>query len=283
MQTQRPKYRLYPSLLDAFQGLLDYEDVANEPWNKVSEAAHTRGEYLDKEVGEYILTPDEMFSKLEQDLIDTVNRVDGEPSEAADRGTCFNEIVDCLIAHKPCAREDMEIHTLRDENDNALAIRAEMDGFTFDFDVALCKEAAEYFKDSLSQVLVEAPLETNYGTVVLYGYIDEWRLNIIYDIKTTGYYDFGKYARKWQKHVYPYCCITSGLTTEVAEFEYTVYKLTKPSHYNPVIRGTQYRESYTYDHDMTTVLLRMMCERFIEWLTAKADAGLITNKRIFNQ
>lgn len=279
----RPKYRIYPSLLDAYQNLLDYEIVANEPWNKVSEAAHIRGEHLDKEVGELVLTPDEMYEKLEQDLLDTVNRVDGEYIEAADKGTCYNEIVDCLIAHKPCTREDMTISTLRLPSGEATAIEAKMHDFKFLFDVQLCVDAANYFKGSLSQVLVEAPITTSYGDVLLYGYIDEWRHDKIYDIKTTGYYDFGKFAHKWQKHVYPYCAIESGMTTEVSEFEYTIYKLTKPSTTFPIIRGNMYKEAYTYDHKTSTTLLRTICERLIEWLIIQEKAGKIINRRIFNE
>lgn len=276
---QLPKYRIYPSLIDMYQSLLDYELVAEEAWNKVSEAAHNRGEYLDKEIGDFKLTPDEMYLKLEQDLLDAVNRVDGEPSEAADKGTCFNEIVDCLIAKSPCKRKDMQIMTERNEEGTPLCITAKMDGFLFRFDVAMCRQAAKYFENSLSQVLVVAPLETKYGIVELYGYIDEWRYDKIYDIKTTSYYNFGKFERKWQKHVYPYCALASGMTEEVTEFEYSVWKLTKTT----PIRGEFYKETYNYDHAKSTIMLRNICERIIEWLIAKDNQGLITNRRIFNE
>ncbi len=279
----QPKFRIYPSLLDAFQNLLDYELVAEEAWNKVSEAAHDRGEHLDKEVGDYVLSPDEMYDHLEQTLLDSVNRVDGVPSEAADKGTCFNEVVDCLIHNIPCGREDMTITSLRTDEGYPYAIRATLDGFEFLFDVNLCRKAARYFAGSLSQVMLQAPISTKYGEVLLYGYLDEWRHDKIYDIKTTGYYNYGKFERKWQKHVYPYCAIESGLTTEVSEFEYTIYKLTKPTSTNKIIRGEQYKECYTYDHETSTIALRMMCERFIEWLITQDEAGNITHRRIFNQ
>ena len=66
------KYRIYPSLLDKFQELLDYEKVAEEDWNKISESAIERGEYPGYDVGDYKLTPDEMYVKLESDLINSL-------------------------------------------------------------------------------------------------------------------------------------------------------------------------------------------------------------------
>ena len=63
------RYRIYPSLLDSFAQMLDYEVVAEEMWNKKD--------------GEYVLTPDEMYDKLEKELIATINREPHEPIEAA--------------------------------------------------------------------------------------------------------------------------------------------------------------------------------------------------------
>lgn len=269
MPALRPDYRIYPSLLDLFQSLLDYEIVVEEPWNRVN--------------GEYKLTADEMYDKLDCELLDAVNRVPHDPSEAADKGTCFNEIVDCLIHHRPCTRSDMQIRSLRREG-VAYGIEAEMNDFHFVFDVGLCTEASRYFKGAVSQVLLSAPINTPYGCVELYGYADEWVRDKIYDIKTTSYYNFGKFERKWQRHVYPYCAIESGMTDCVSEFEYTIYRLIKPSEYtNGIIFGEKYKEAYTYDHKASTAALRTICSRFIEWLRFKDAQGLITNRKIFNE
>lgn len=261
----QPKFRIYSSLLDKFQDLLDYEIVAESPWNKLGD--------------EYKLTPDEMAEKIELELLAMVYREPGIFSEAADKGTCFNEIVDCLIEKRPCRRDDMTIRTLRGDDGTPIAIEASVHDFTFKYDVALCRDAASYFKGALTQQFLKAPLGTAYGTVELYGYADEWVADKIYDIKTTGKYDFGKFERKWQRHVYPYCAIESGLTEEVSEFEYSVYQLNKA----PVIGAQFYRETYTYDHAQSTMLLRQMCERFIEWLLQKDDEGEITDRKIFNE
>lgn len=270
----RPDYRIYPSLLDKFQSLIDYELEAEEPWNTVSDNAHRNGKYLDKETGDYILSPDEMYTRIEAELIDTINRCPRVPVEAADKGTAFNEVIDCLIENRRSSRDDCRIHSERLDSATT-AIIAEINGFTFAYDAAFCKEVAAYFKGSIPQYLTSAILPTRYGNVELYGFIDEWMPSRICDIKTTSSYTFGKYGRKWQRHVYPYCCIESGMTSQVDEFEYTVVQWDR----NPVLKGKIYREVYTYDHRKSAERLTGMAERFIHWLNFRK--AFITDSRIF--
>ena len=268
-----PNYQIYPSLLDKFQSLIDYEIEAEQPWNLVSETAHKNGKHLDKEVGDYILSPDEMYYKIEAELIDSINRVDREPSEAADKGTCFNEIVDCLIENRKSSRSDIEIHSEK-LDDNTTAIIAEMDGFSFAYDAKFCKEVANYFKGAITQHYCSANIFTKYGDVKLYGYIDEWLPNRICDIKTTSSYTFGKFENKWQRYAYPYCCIESGETTQVDEFEFTIFVWNK----TPLLTATMYKEVYTYRHKQATEKLRAIIEHFIWWLNTRKL--FITDKRI---
>lgn len=274
----QPKYRIYPSLLIAFQSLLDYEQVAEEDWNKVSEAAHNRGEYLDRDIGDYKLTPDEMYLKLEADLLDSINRIDGRFGEAAEKGTAFNEIVDCLIEHRKSSRDDCNIYSTFNES-GIKVIRAEINGFTFDFDVQLCKDVAEYFKGSLTQFYTEATMETCYGSVILYGYMDEWICNIITDIKTTGSYKWGKFEKGWQKHVYPWCAIKSGMTTKVDAFEYLVIEWAYQRKGEPIRAKDIYREVYDYNHEESGMKIRTMLESIIPWLESRRE--FIQDKRIF--
>ncbi len=269
-------YRLYPSLLDKFQSLIDYEQETEQPWNIVSEAAHKNGKHLDKEVGDYILSPDEMYVKIEKELIDQINRCPKEPNEAADKGTAFNEIVDCLIENRKSSREDISIHSEK-IGESQTAIIADMNGFRFVYDTKFCKEAARYFTGALTQYFCQATIETKYGVVELYGYIDEWLPNKICDIKTTSNYTFGKFENKWQRYVYPYCCIESGATTEVDEFEYTVYVWNR----TPILTATQYKEVYTYRHKQATEKIREIVERFIWWLNTRKH--LITDNKIFGK
>lgn len=269
-----PNYRIYPSLLDKFASLQDYEQEAEQPWNIVSENAHKQGRHLDKEIGDYVLSPDEMYTKIEAELIDTINRCDGIVIEAADKGTCFNEVVDCLAKHRACDREDIKIHS-EQISETEKAIIAEMNGFSFAFDARFCQEYAKEFVGAIQQYCCKATIDTSFGDVELYGFIDEFLPNRIVDIKTTSQYTFGKFEQKWQRYVYPYCVIEEGVATEIEEFEYSVivWKKTMP------LTGEHYREVYTYNHDKAREKIRQGVEHFLHWLNSRRH--LITDQRIF--
>lgn len=270
-EIKSPKYRIYPSVLDKFQELLDYQLVAEEPWNKVSQTAKDAGKYADKDVDDYILTPDEMQDKIENELIDFINRVPHEPSEAADKGTAFNEVIDCLIANRPCGIEGMTIEKVD------LGLHVSYHGFEWLFDLDFCREFADNLSESVSQLHVSSTIETDCGLVELYGYIDEYRLNQVIDLKTTGNYEFLKFERKWQRHVYPYCLVENG--NEVQGFEYRVVVWKGGTKTSPALYGNVIPEFYTYEHEQTKVELKGMLEHFIGWLEANADR--ITDKKIF--
>lgn len=270
-------YRIYPSLLDTYQKFLD-APIEVEDFSNVTED------------GEYKRTEDEIRKGYELKLINMINRCPKVPIEAADKGTAFNEIIDCIIEHRK-PREDMVIETqyncekgAKDLYGNSIerkpiAIRAQYNGFSFLFDVDLCKELAEYYKGSLPQYLAKADIETMYGNVELYGYIDEWVRDKVYDIKTTSRYDFGKFSRSWQKEVYPYCLVKSGLIDQITSFEYTVVLLSKPSSRTPVISGKIYPEVYNFNYLLSERNIRQMVERFIAWLEYRRE--YITDKKIF--
>lgn len=240
----QPDYRIYPSLLISYQNLLDYELVAEEDWNKVTQAAHDRGEYLDREIGDYKLTPDEMYLKLECDLLDSINRIEHEPSQAASCGTAFNEIVDCLIENRKSSMPNCKIYSTKNEAGISV-IRAEIDGFTFDYDIRLCKETASQFPGSIPQYLANAIIETKFGNVYLYGYIDEWCGSKMYDIKTTSRYSWGKFEHGWQRYIYPWCVIESCDATEVESFTYYVIEWAYQAKGEPLKAKGIYKEEYT--------------------------------------
>lgn len=255
------RYRIYPSLLDKFQAFLDSDIEAEGFWN------------MDSETGEQKKTAEEIADAREQELLDAVNRVPHEPIEAADKGTCFNELVDWLNGNE--AR--VAIKRIDDGTECPPYI-CELNGFEFKFDANMTHEVAEMFNGAVCQYLCKGYLETRYGIVELYGYADEILRNKVYDIKTTSSYSFGKFERAWQKEVYPWC-LTSCDEIEILEFEYTVIQLTKPSSRNPIIGGKIYKEVYTYDHEATEKRLRAFVERFIEWLEDHRQA--ITDAKIF--
>jgi hypothetical protein len=272
-----PNYKIYPSLLDKFQRFLDADISAEEPWNTVGES--NADKHPDKGIGEFILTPDEIRDKQESELLDMINRVPHEPIEAASKGTAFNELVDCIVHNQhPKVTTTQKCY---DDNGHVVSIAASLDGFIFNFDTRLLSDAAQRFKGALSQHFTSARLLTAYGEVELYGFIDEWKLGKVYDIKTTGRYTFGDFERSWQKDLYPYCLIASGECDKdaIAEFEYSVYQLSKPSMRTPIISGKFYPEVYTFDFERSQARLVHGCERFIEWLEAHRDE--ITDAKIF--
>lgn len=272
------KYRIYPSALKGFSEMLRYEQVADEDWNKVSQAAKDRGEYPGLEAGDLKLTADEMRAKLEGDLIDSINRVPKGAMEAADKGTAFNEIVDCLIENRGSSNPDITIGSYVDEL-GMRRVRARINGQTYDYDLRLCQECAGYFKGSLPQYFVKAHMDTSAGTVEFYGYIDEWVGANVYDIKTTKKYTFGKYGEGWQHHLYPWCLVEMGLTTGIDEFTYVVIEWATQKKGEPLTAKEIYYETYTYDHAESGRRLRQIAERFIEWLELRRE--YIQDPRIF--
>lgn len=295
-----PNYRFYPTLLDKFQTFLDttaedyfYQDEDGK-WHKNYSETEDAFHYSQEEVD----------ALLKQELLDAINRVPHEPSEPASKGTALNEIVDCIIHNRKSDNKNILIKSLKGidvkrefgctdevgkpvyydywfEHIKVPCIFAEIDGFSFYFDKDFCKSIAEYFKGSLSQVFTSATIETEFGEVELYGYIDELRENKVFDLKTTSRYEFGKYSKYWQRHIYPYTLIESGACTEINSFEFTAYVLKGGTSRTPLITGVQYAEVYQYNHEQSKMLLKNICERFCQFLEDNRD--LITNKKIFNE
>ena len=295
-----PNYRFYPTLLDKFQTFLDttaedyfYQDEDGK-WHKNYSETEDAFHYSQEEVD----------ALLKQELLDAINRVPHEPSEPASKGTALNEIVDCIIHNKKSDNKNILIKSLKGvdvkrefgctdevgkpifydywfEHIKVPCIFAEIDGFSFYFDKDFCKSIAEYFKGSLSQVFTSATIDTEFGEVELYGYIDVLRENKVFDLKTTSRYEFGKYSKYWQRHIYPYTLIESGACTEINSFEFTAYVLKGGTSRTPLITGVQYAEVYQYNHEQSKMLLKNICERFCQFLEDNRE--LITNKKIFNE
>ena len=315
MSQQQPNYAFSPSLLDAFQRMVDtkvedffYQDETGAwhlNWNETEETLH----YSEEEVD----------ALLKQEFIDKVNKVPTPPSEAASKGTAFNEIVDCLVKKCKPSNPSIVIKTIRSGEDlfdartkpalilvngqemiDAVAtqelkkkcseefakigvpfIYAALDGFEFFFDKYFCLEAAEYFKNSICQYYTKGLLETSKGIVELHGYIDYLRQDRLFDAKTTKQYAFGNYQKKWQRYTYPFTLIESGMMNDVNSFEFTIYLMKGGSSRTPLITGTQYKEVYTYDHEQARKMLTQQCERIIEFLDE--NRSLISNMKVFGQ
>ena len=250
---KRPDYLLYATLLDAYTAYASSGELYRQYWGFSEDPA---------------LSEDEFEEKQRLSLIDRINRVPmkWEDSEAADRGTAFNEAVDCIILNRKS--EKMDMFSDRDTG----VIRAAYNSRTFVFPISLCREFAGYFSGGLPQVRTEAILPCRYGDVLLYGYIDELMPASVHDIKTTSKYSAGKFRRNWQHIVYPYCLNESG--NRVSDFEYNI----------AVIKGDKYEtftEHYAYVPERDIPRLTECVEGLIEFIEANRD--LITDRKIFNR
>lgn len=250
MSNQRPNYCFYATILDSFTQYLKSEAIYEKYYGWSENPP---------------MTLDEFCQKQFQDLIDRINRVPID-SEAADRGTAFNEVVDALIENrKP---EGMEVNR---SEDNA-AYTVAYNNRTFAFPITLCREFATYFNGALTQQRVEAPLETCFGTVLVYGVIDELMPTSVHDIKTTGSYAVGKFKDHWQHVVYPYCLMQNG--NDVRTFEYNIAEFNRSG----FVSGT-YTETYVFDPARDIPRLTGQCEDFIRFLND--NRSRITDRKIF--
>ncbi len=235
----KQKYNFYATLLDSFQNYLDRADLYQKYYGFSETPPYTEVEWDEK---------------MERELIDKINRVPFE-SEAADKGTSFNEVVDCIMENR--TSENMFISSKLKEG----FISVHFKEYQFEFENSLCFEFANYFKGALTQQRVSSRIMTCYGLVQVYGVIDELMPLSIHDIKTTSKYEAFKYKKNWQHIVYPYC-------TGINDFEYNITDF-----------KDTYTEKYVFDKERDTERLKKHCELFIEFIEQNKE--LITDKKIF--
>lgn len=184
-----------------------------------------------------------------KDLINKINRVPFT-SELAAKGTAFNNLVD-EVAHKGMG--------LLDES------TVFFEGF--DYKIPIVKEIAMEIKGAIPQVYCNASIETKYGLVELYGYIDELMpFPTIVDIKCTGNYDYGKFTKNWQHIVYPYCLHQK--TGTIYQFTYLITDYQRT-----------FSEDYFFNVGKDTIKLKNFVESLIEFLEKHKE--LITDEKVF--
>lgn len=264
MESTKPKYRFTPSLLSKWTEFVEAEAVYREVYTS----------------DEPPIDLEEFEAKCERELWDAINRVPQPPSEAADRGTALNEIVDAIVERRGIKKEGMVVRTMLDADRKVIGAHVEYDGFTFEFSASLYRLLASYFAESECQYRCEATIDTCYGDVILYGDADYIRKDRVYDLKTTKGYKYGKYERGWQKDLYPYCLVESGDLESVSEFEYTVVQLTVRQ--NQPISGDLYRERYDYNHEGAKVRLRAVSEALAAYLEQNAER-IVHPSRVLNE
>lgn len=270
-QPSRPGYRITPSLLNKWTELVN----ADRDWETYYGSAD-----------EPSISSEDYYKKKEQELIDAINRVPFT-SEAASRGTALNELVDCIVDNRK-QRDDMVVERVYQLSDtdatkkNLIGLRADLDGFSFLFDISLVRSLAEYFKGAICQYRCEAVMDTEFGQVILYGDADYILRDVVYDLKSTSKYTaYGKFEEGWQKDLYPWALIESGEMEGITGFEYTIVPLSGGSSTSPLITGEIKTEWYDYSHGTATRRLRQVLEAFLPWI--EDHRSLITHPRIFNQ
>lgn len=244
-------YKFYATLLDSFIDYQDSDAIYDKYWGWSDNPPHT---------------PEEFHQLQFQGLIDKINRVPFD-SEKADKGTAFNEVVDCMIENRNSDKVEIKKVEL---NGIVIGVNALYNNREFFFDINLCREFADYYKGALTQQYVEAVIHTSKGNVLIYGYIDELMPTSVHDIKTTSQYYVGKFKNHSQHLVYPYCLIQSG--NGIKTFEYNVATI-------GVNNYQTYTETYVFNPERDIPILTQRVEDLIQFV--EDNRHLITDKKIF--
>ncbi len=258
----KPSYQFYPSLLDSYVSYRDCEEIWQMYWGNSDNPKKTLEEFKEEK---------------KQDLIGKINRVPmaWEDSEPADRGTAYNEVVDCIIENRKS--DIMEItKVLSEDGKQCLSIQCQYKERTFLFDASICKKIASKYPDAISQVYAEGEIKTQYGVVRLYGYLDGLNTDTIVDYKTTTSYSVGKFRDNMQHHVYPYC-IAKEYGQAIHHFIYDVAVIDRKS--KQIIE--LYEEVYPFDAQLSEMKIRRVCEEFICFIQDNIES--IKHRRIFNE
>lgn len=270
---QQPKYRFYATLLDAFNDYIHSDVIWQKYWGWSENPPHT---------------PEEFHELQFQELINRINRVPFD-NEKADRGTAFNEVIDCMVENRKsetmkiervykverfgaCDEVGKPLYYDEEQTNEVVALKATYNNREFTFPISICREFANYFKGALTQQRVEAILPTRFGDVLVYGFIDELMPSTVHDIKTTGQYTFGKFKSHFQHLVYPYALIQNG--NDIRTFEYNILEFSKAGY--PV---DTYTETYVFVPERDIPILTNHCEELIELLEENKE--LITDTKIF--
>lgn len=253
-QLSQSNYAFYPSLLDAFQGYID----AERSYDKYFGHSDTPK-----------MKVDEWSAKLFTDLINKINRVPFE-SAAALRGTQFNNVIDLLVL----GQTKNDKHELLIDEKNVTIFdwtRGEKGDIQYSnkevFPLSVAREFANYYEGAESQVFVKGTIDTSFGDVDIYGYLDYLLPFSVHDLKTTRYYQGGQFRNHWQHICYPFCLNYQGNHVECFEYNVTDFKNT-------------YTEMYMYKAERDVPKLRNICELFINFLNT--HRSLITDTKVFN-
>lgn len=259
-QQKESKYAFYATLLDAFQNYLDTDELWEKYFGHSEDPKFSVDEWADKQ------------------FVEIINRINRVPftNEAVEKGTAFNNIVDMLVL----GRNENENLVLNADEEKRLIKIAERSFMTDEngerhetlanvraFPLDIAKEFGNYYQGAVPQFYTKGTIETCYGNVDLYGYIDYLMPFSVHDLKTCKSYSVGSFKNHWQHLVYPFTLRQGGIEVETFEYNVTNFRET-------------FTELYVFNEERDVPKLREMCESFIRFINA--NRSLITDKKIFN-
>lgn len=241
---KKNSYNFYATLLDSFQNLLDAPQLYRKFWGNSENPKFSEEEYVEK---------------TEKEFLDKINRVPIALNEYAHRGTAYNELIDRLIDGEKSSKITYKL----DKN----IYFVKYNGITFEFPYELTNNLKQHYENSATQMYLKSKIDTQYGTVSLYGYPDYICWNSIEDLKTVKSYNAFKFRKGWQHLVYPYCLHEAGTPVNLFIYRATDLKNIWTEHYN-----------FNYNRDKEK--LKLHCESLIRYL--ESNRSKITDKKIFN-
>lgn len=259
MKPASKHYRMSPSFLNKFSGWLNAAEMWDRYWGESAEPPHT---------------PEEFEAMQLKELLAYINNEPQEPNEAADRGTCLNEIIDVLTGATP--REDVRVLLCTEYYE------AHKEPYTFKFDKSLIYGLCEVYEDAISQYhLLHTYDLSNGDRVTLHGFADYIFPTEIWDMKTTSRYAHGNYDTNWQRKIYPVVAVDSGAMTECDSFTFDVQVCREQK---GIIVATNYREYYDVNiEDFRAEALSFIETRVVPALNEWEAAGLIPNNNMIKK
>lgn len=265
------RYNIYPSLLDSFTRYLNCDEAYEHIWGFSDHPSKSLEEWRAEQL---------------QELLDTLNRKPFR-SVYADLGTTFNNLVDMYINKTTYQRAYGQ--ELFDYSEPIWATLYK--GREYRFPADMVRMVGGLYYGAVSQLFVEGHIDTLFGGVRLYGYLDELMPFAVHDIKVTHRYEPWKFKGNAQHLVYPLCLVQMGVARPT-EFDYDILEVrsnAKELQNAPAgdstpctVTGWEYhREGYGFDYPTAEAELRKRCEELVVWL--EENRPLIDNPRLFGE
>lgn len=289
-QNKRKHYSAYATLLDGFQSYLDAEKTYYKYFTSENPS----------------MTVDEWCDKMYIDLINKINRV-SFTSEAADKGTAFNELVDALI--KKPLKKRMEDNDMESEHITFRVVLLQIKGrrktdpvverlayeVVFDPDKEKREKSETEKKESEEMPAFREPQTFTYFKDVTDEFVDYYegavpQVFVKGTLETTcGDIDLYGYADE----LMPFSCHDIKTTKNYhagnfrEHWQHIVYPFCLQKmgmdislfEYNVTNFKETFSEVYVFEPSRDIPKLRDICEHFIQFLEVNRD--VITDQKVF--